>query len=228
MGDMLTLIEQAEQHFEAEATAKMADKLLRGGKGNEFTLEDFKQQMLQVRKMGSFAKIVKMLPGMGEMKEQIDQIDDKELDRVVAIINGMTPAERDDPKIINGSRRARIAKGSGVEVGEINQLVDRFFEARKVMKQMAGGMGGMKGMMPGMGGMPGLGGGGKKSRGKAQQTRPPKGKGKKGSGNPAKRAQEQAAADARAADAGNAPIELRTAAGVQGPAGPRREVRARR
>jgi len=139
---------------------------------------------------------------MGEMKDQIDQIDDKELDRVVAIINGMTPAERDDPKIINGSRRARIAKGSGVEVGEINQLVDRFFEARKVMKQMAGGLGGMKGMMPGMGGMPGLGGGGKKSRGKAQQvTRPAKGKGKRTSGNPAKRAQDQAAAEARAANA---------------------------
>ena len=203
MGDMLTLIEQAEQHFEAEQTAKMAEKLLKGGKGNEFTLEDFKQQMLQVRKMGSFSKIIQMLPGMGEMKEQINQIDDKELDRVVAIINGMTPAERDDPKIINGSRRARIAKGSGVEVGEINQLVDRFFEARKVMKQMAGGLGGMKGMaggLPGMGGMPGMGGGGKKSRGKAQQTRPAKGKGKRSSGNPAKRAQEQAAADARAAN----------------------------
>ncbi|MBA3745519.1 signal recognition particle protein [Sporichthya sp.] len=220
MGDMLTLIEQAEQHFEAEATAKMADKLLRGGKGNEFTLEDFKQQMMQVRKMGSFSKIIKMLPGMGEMKEQIDQIDDKELDRVVAIINGMTPAERDDPKIINGSRRARIAKGSGVEVGEINQLVDRFFEARKVMKQMAGGMGGMKGMqgnpLAGMGGMPGLGGGGKKSRGKAQQTRPAKGKGKRSSGNPAKRAQDEAAEAARADAADNAPINFELPAEFKG------------
>ena len=180
--------------------------------------------MLQVRKMGSFSKIIKMLPGMNEMKDQIDQIDDKELDRVVAIINGMTPAERDDPKIINGSRRARIAKGSGVEVAEINQLVDRFFEARKVMKQMAGGLGGMKGMLgnmggAGMGGMPGLGGGGKKSRGKAQQvTRPPKGKGKRASGNPAKRAQEQAAADARAAAGGEPNFEELRASNFELPA----------
>jgi signal recognition particle subunit SRP54 len=192
MGDMLTLIEQAEKHFEADQAEKMANKLLKGGKGNEFTLEDFKQQMLQVRKMGSLQKLFGMLPGMGEFKDQLDQVDDKDLDRVVAIINGMTPAERADPKIINGSRRQRIAKGSGVEVGEINSLVDRFFEARKMMQQMAGGMGGM----PGMGGLGGFGrGGGKKSRGKTLAP-PPKVKGKSGrSGNPAKRAQQAADAD---------------------------------
>jgi signal recognition particle subunit SRP54 len=197
MGDMLTLIEQAEKHFEVDQAERMAQKLLKGGKGNEFTLEDFKQQMLQVRKMGSLQKLFGMLPGMGEFKDQLDQVDDKDLDRVVAIINGMTPAERADPKIINGSRRKRIADGSGVDVGEINSLVDRFFEARKMMQQMAGGMAGM----PGLGGLGGFGrGGGKKSRGKMLAP-PPKAKGKSGrSGNPAKRAQ-QAADDAESAAA---------------------------
>jgi signal recognition particle subunit SRP54 len=195
MGDMLTLIETAEKHFEADQAEKMAEKLLRGGKGNEFTLEDFKQQMLQVRKMGSLSKLFGMMPGMGQFKEQIEQVDDRDLDRVVAIINGMTPAERADPKIINGSRRQRIAKGSGVEVGEINGLVERFFEARKMMQQMAGGLAG--GMMPGMGGNP-FQGGGKKSRGK--MASPPKAKGKtQRSGNPAKRAAEAAAAEQAAA-----------------------------
>ena len=197
MGDMLTLIEQAEKHFEADEAEKMAEKLLRGGKGNEFTLEDFKQQMLQVRKMGSLSKIFGMLPGMGQFKDQIEQVDDKDLDRVVAIINGMTPAERADPKMINGSRRQRIAKGSGVEVGEINSLVERFFEARKMMQQMAGGMAG--GMMPGMGGNP-FQGGGKKSRGKMSAPPKAKGKGKRSSGNPAKRAAEAAAAADQAAN----------------------------
>jgi signal recognition particle subunit SRP54 len=196
MGDILTLIEKAEQHFEAEQAEKMAQKLLKGGKGNEFTLEDFKQQMLQVRKMGSLQKLFGMLPGMGEFKDQLSQVDDKDLDRVVAIINGMTPAEREDPKILNGSRRSRIAKGSGVEVGEINSLVERFFEARKMMQQMAGGM---AGGLPGMGGMPFGRGGGKKSRGK-MAAKPPKAKGGSRSGNPAKRAQEQAAAEQAAAD----------------------------
>ncbi len=196
MGDMLTLIEQAEKHFEADAAEKMAEKLLKGGKGNEFTLEDFKQQMLQVRKMGSLSKLFGMLPGMGQFKDQIEQVDDKDLDRVVAIINGMTPAERADPKIINGSRRARIAKGSGVEISEINGLVERFFEARKMMQQMAGGMAG--GMMPGMGGNP-FQGGGKKSRGKMAPAPKPKGKGKRSSGNPAKRAADAAAAADQAA-----------------------------
>jgi len=191
MGDMLTLIEKAEQHFEAEQAEKMAEKLLRGGKGNEFTLEDFKQQMLQVRKMGSLSKLFGMLPGMGDFKEQLNQVDDRDLDRIVAIINGMTPAERADPRIINGSRRQRIAKGSGVEVGEINSLVDRFFEARKMMQQMAGGMGGALGGL----GLPGFGrGGGKKSRGK-MAGKPVKAKGTAArSGNPAKRAAQLAQA----------------------------------
>ena len=82
-----------------------------------------------------------MLPGMGQIRDQLDSIDDRDLDRTAAIIRSMTPAERTNPKIINGSRRARIARGSGVTVSEVNSLVDRFFEARKMMQQMAGSMG---------------------------------------------------------------------------------------
>ena len=92
-----------------------------------------------VRKMGPLSKIFGMLPGMGEMKDQINNIDENEVDRIEAIIHSMTPAERDDPKIIDGSRRARIAKGSGVEVSEVNGLVNRFFEARKMMTSLASG-----------------------------------------------------------------------------------------
>ncbi|MEP6462818.1 MAG: signal recognition particle protein, partial [Frankiaceae bacterium] len=96
-------------------------------------------------KMGPIANLLGMLPGMGQMKGQISQIDDRDLDRIAAIIRSMTPAERTNPKIINGSRRLRISKGSGVTVTEVNSLVDRFFEARKMMKSMAGGMPGMPG-----------------------------------------------------------------------------------
>jgi signal recognition particle subunit SRP54 len=142
MGDVLTLIEQAERTFEADETAKMAEKML-GGTG-ELTLEDFLEQMLMVKRMGPIGNILGMLPGMGQMKDAISQIDDRDLDRVAAIIRSMTPAERQDPKILNGSRRLRIARGSGVTVNDVNQLVIRFGEARKVMKQM-GGMPGMPG-----------------------------------------------------------------------------------
>jgi signal recognition particle subunit SRP54 len=163
MGDVLTLIEQAEQHFDQEQAEQMAAKVLGG---DDFTLEDFLDQMLQIKKMGPIGNLLGMLPGMGQIKEQINSIDDKDLDRVAAIIRSMTPAERKDPKIINGSRRLRIAKGSGVKVNEVNQLVDRFFEARKMMKSLGGSMGfpgskrgkkGKKGRRPGLpGGLPGL------------------------------------------------------------------------
>src|SRR3954467_327938 len=141
MGDVLTLIEQAEKTFEADETARMAEKMLGPG---ELTLEDFLEQMMMVRRMGPIGNILGMLPGMGQIKEQISQIDDRDLDRIAAIIRSMTPAERQDPKILNGSRRLRIAHGSGVTVTEVNGLVDRFFEARKMMKQMAGSMPGMR------------------------------------------------------------------------------------
>ncbi len=137
MGDLLTLIEQAEQAFDAEQTAKTAAKIGTG----ELTLEDFLEQMLAIRKMGPIGNILGMLPGANQMKDQLAQVDDRQLDKLQAIIRGMTPAERADPKIINGSRRLRIANGSGVSVGDVNDLVNRFFEARKMMKQMAGQFG---------------------------------------------------------------------------------------
>jgi signal recognition particle subunit SRP54 len=197
MGDVLTLIEQAEKAFDAEEAAKAAAKLT--GQGGEFTLDDFLQQMQQIRKMGSLSKIMGMLPGMSQFRDQLENFDEREIDRIQAIIQSMTPAERANPKIIDGSRRARIAKGSGRQVSDVNSLVDRFFEARKMMMSMAKG-GGVPGM-PGMPGMPGLGGG---KRAKARQA-PKKGKAKRGSGNPAKRAaQEKAAAQkATGSDNGN-------------------------
>ena len=142
MGDVLSLIEQAEQVFDAEQAEAAAAKI---GSG-ELTLEDFLEQMLAIRKMGPIGNLLGMLPGAGQMKEALAQVDDRQLDRLQAIIRGMTPEERADPKIINASRRLRIADGSGVTVSEVNQLVDRFFEARKMMSTMLGGMG-----IPGMG-----------------------------------------------------------------------------
>ncbi|MBV8931289.1 MAG: signal recognition particle protein [Kutzneria sp.] len=158
MGDLLTLIEQAEQHLDQEKAQQTAAKLGTG----ELTLEDFLEQMLAVRKMGPIANLIGMLPGANQMKDQLAQFDEKHLDRVQAIIRGMTPAERTDPKIINGSRRLRIATGSGVSVSEVNDLVTRFFEARKMMKQMAGRFG-----------MPGAGGGKKGKKGKKGKGRGP-------------------------------------------------------
>jgi signal recognition particle subunit SRP54 len=184
MGDVLTLIEQAERAFDAEQAAKMAEKLERG---TDFTLDDFLAQLQSVRKMGSFGKILGMLPGANQFREAIDNFDDREIDRVEAIIRSMTPAERANPKIINGSRRARIARGSGTAVADVNGLVERFFVARDMMSKAA------RGALPGMGSMPGVPGGmgfGKKSKGKQ-----PKGKarGKQSrSGNPAKRAAQEA------------------------------------
>ncbi|HEX2893330.1 MAG TPA: signal recognition particle protein [Marmoricola sp.] len=176
MGDLLTLIEQAEKAFDAEQAAKAAAKL----QGGEFTLDDFLEQMQQVRKMGSLTKMLGMLPGMGQFRDQLENFDEREIDRIQAIIQSMTPAERANPKMIDGSRRARIAKGSGRTVADVNQLVDRFFEARKMMQQMA------RGGMPGLPGSPGMGLG-KKAKGR-QAPKAKKGKGARRSGNPAKAA----------------------------------------
>ena len=137
MGDLLTLIEQAEKTFDADQAAKSAAKLQDG----DFTLDDFLEQMQQVRKMGSLSKMLGMLPGMGQFRDQLENFDEREIDRIQAIIQSMTAAERANPKMIDGSRRARIAKGSGRQVSDVNQLVDRFFEARKMMQQMARGGG---------------------------------------------------------------------------------------
>lgn len=137
MGDVLTLIEQAEQVYDAQQAEEAARKI---GSG-ELTLEDFLEQMLAIRKMGPIGNLLGMLPGAGQMKDALAAVDDKQLDRVQAIIRGMTPAERANPKIINASRRLRIANGSGVQVSEVNQLVDRFFEAKKMMAMMGRQMG---------------------------------------------------------------------------------------
>ena len=188
MGDMLTLIEQAEKAFDAKQAEQAAAKLT----GGDFTLEDFLQQMQSVRKMGSLSKIMGMLPGMAQFKDQIESIDDREIDRVQALILSMTPEERANPKLIDGSRRARIAKGSGRSVSDVNSLVDRFFEARKMMSAMARGGG-----VPGMPGMPGMGGKRAKGRQPIQQKRT-----KRGSGNPAKRAAQQQATAAGSAPTG--------------------------
>jgi signal recognition particle subunit SRP54 len=195
MGDLLTLIEQAEKTFDADSAAKAAAKLQ--GQGGEFTLDDFLDQMQQVRKMGSLTKMLGMLPGMGQFRDQLENFDEREIDRIQAIIQSMTPAERANPKMIDGSRRARIAKGSGRQVSDVNQLVDRFFEARKMMMQMA------RGGAPGLPGSPGMGLG-KKAKGR-QAPQPKKSKGKRVSGNPAKRAQQESGVeDKPAAAAGSA------------------------
>ena len=178
MGDVLTLIEQAEQVFDAEAAEAAAAKIGTG----ELTLEDFLEQMLAIRKMGPIGNLLGMLPGAGQMKEALAAVDDKQLDRVQAIIRGMTPSERADPKIINASRRLRIANGSGVTVSEVNQLVDRFFEARKMMSHMAGQMGlpfARKSSRKAKGGK------GKKGKKGGRGPTPPKVRGSLGAGMPA-------------------------------------------
>ncbi|MDT5042023.1 MAG: signal recognition particle subunit, partial [Actinoplanes sp.] len=138
MGDVLTLIEQAEAAFDDDQKEKMTSKLLGG---EQFTLEDFLDQLIAVRRMGPIANILGMMPGMGQMKDQLAELDDSHFDRVAAIIRSMTPGERTNPKIINGSRRVRIANGSGVTVMDVNQLLNRFADAQKMMKQMGGMMG---------------------------------------------------------------------------------------
>ncbi|WP_449062984.1 signal recognition particle protein [Planomonospora algeriensis] len=170
MGDILTLIEQAQKTFDEEQAAKMAGKLT---SGEGFTLEDFLEQMMMVRKMGPIKNLLGMMPGMGQMRDQINQVDDRDLDRIAAIIRSMTPGERQDPKIIKGSRRERIAKGSGVTVTEVNNLVVRFFEAQKMMKRMAGGMG-----------IPGMPGGRKAAKAAQKKSA----KGRRVSGDPRKAA----------------------------------------
>ncbi len=192
MGDLLTLIEQAEKTFDAEQAAKAAAKLQDG----DFTLDDFLEQMQQVRKMGSLTKMLGMLPGMGQFRDQLENFDEREIDRIQAIIQSMTPTERANPKMIDGSRRSRIAKGAGRTVADVNQLVDRFFEARKMMQQMA------RGGMPGLPGSPGMALGKRSKARQAPQSK--KGKGARRSGNPAKAAQQAQRPDQEAAAAGSA------------------------
>src|SRR6188768_2954087 len=178
LGDILTLIEQAQKNFDEEEAKKVAEKFAT----DTFTLEDFLAQMQQLKNMGSIKNMLGMLPGAKGMREQLDNFDESEITRTEAIIQSMTLQERRVPKLLNGSRRVRIAKGSGTTVTEVNALVNRFEQAAKMMKTVA--KGGMP-QIPGMGPIPGQKFGG----GRKQQ---PKKKGSK-SGNPAKRAAENAA-----------------------------------
>jgi signal recognition particle subunit SRP54 len=149
LGDIATLAEQAKRALDGDSAKRLEEKFV---SGQDFTLEDFLEQLGAMKKMGSMTKLLGMLPGANSaaMKKQIDSIDDNELVRTQAIVQSMTPSERRDPKILNGSRRARIALGSGRSVTEVNSLVDRFSAAQKAMKQMRSGGGLPAGMsLPG-------------------------------------------------------------------------------
>jgi signal recognition particle subunit SRP54 len=177
MGDVATLAEQANKALDGETTKRLEEKFV---KGEDFTLEDFLEQLQGISKMGSMSKILGLMPGINmgsaQMKKQMASIDDSEITKSTAIVQSMTPGERKDPKILNGSRRARIAKGSGRQVSEVNNLVDKFAQAQKAMRVMRSG-----GSLPGMPSMPGL-----------PTPKPqPINKKKSRSGNPAKRAQEE-------------------------------------
>lgn len=184
LGDILTLIEQAQEAFDEQEAIKVAEKFAT----DSFTLDDFLKQMQQLRGAGSIKKMMGMLPGAGKLKDQLENFDEREIIHTEAIIQSMTPAERSNPKLLNGSRRLRIAKGCGMTVTDVNQLVNRFEQAAKMMKTVA--KGGVP-QMPGMGPMAAMSHGGKKK----QQTK------KKGSrsGNPAKRAVENAGIAERSA-----------------------------
>ncbi len=138
MGDIVSFVEKAQEAFNMKEQEEMQRKLI----DNEFTLEDFRDQLKSLRKLGSLESILKMMPKVGMMKElQGMQPDEKELTRIVAIIDSMTPRERDNHMIINGSRRRRIARGSGTSVNEVNNLLKQYGQARKMMKSLSGNMG---------------------------------------------------------------------------------------
>lgn len=148
MGDMLSLIEQAERTMDASVVAESAGRMMSG----TFTLDDFMTQLNQVRKMGSLGGLMRLVPGVTkEMRNAASNVDDGELNKIEAIVRSMTPRERREPVIIDGSRRTRIAKGSGTTVNAVNQLLKQFSEMRKMMKQMSGG--GMPNLPGGMGRM---------------------------------------------------------------------------
>jgi len=161
MGDVLSLVEQVERSVDKEKAEKLATKFK---KGESFDLEDFREQLLQIGKMGGLTGLIDKLPGMGQIPAEVkNQINDKDLKRQIAIINSMTPLERRKPDIINGSRRRRIAAGSGTQVQDVNKLLKQFQQMQKMMKQFK--KGGLKklmrqfgGKLPGMGGMGGMGG----------------------------------------------------------------------
>jgi len=141
MGDILSFIEKASEQFDQKKTVEMQRKLIE----NDFSLEDFRDQLKSIRKLGPLSSLLDMMPKVGMLKQLKDvKVDDKEINRVVAIIDSMTPKERINHMIINGSRRRRIARGSGTSVQEVNQLLKQYSEARKMMKTLSGGMLGKK------------------------------------------------------------------------------------
>jgi signal recognition particle subunit SRP54 len=168
MGDILTLVERAESAMTEEEAKKLEDKLRK----NQFTLEDFRDQLQQVSKMGSLDSLLSMLPGMGQMKalKGMD-LNQGELGKTIAIINSMTPGERRNHQVLNGSRRARVAKGSGSSIQDVNSLLKRYVQARKMIESMARG-GKMFGMQ-----MPNAGGAGKHAKHGKQGKKGKKGKG---------------------------------------------------
>jgi signal recognition particle subunit SRP54 len=177
LGDVATLAEQAKKAFDGESSARLEEKFARG---DDFTLEDFLEQLEAMSKMGSMSKLLGMLPGAAGMKKQIENFDESEIVRTKSIVQSMTPIERRDPKVLNGSRRARIALGAGRKVQDVNSLVDKFAAAQKMMKQMRSG----KGLPPGMGMPPG-------APAPVQKVSQQPAKKKSKSGNPAKRALEE-------------------------------------
>lgn len=175
MGDVLTLIEQAQKQFDEQEAREAAEKMAEG----TFGLDDFLSQLQQVRQLGSMKKLLGMIPGMSQYRQAIDQFDEKEVDHTEAIIHSMTPEERRNPQILDGSRRARIAYGSGVTVSAVNGLLDRFSQAAKMMKRMSGSS------------MPGIGNSNSPRKNKKNKK---KNRNKSGrSGNPMKREAEEKA-----------------------------------
>jgi signal recognition particle subunit SRP54 len=146
MGDVMSLIEKAQEQFDLEEAEKLQKKLMQ----NQFTLQDFLEQLQKIRRMGSFASLLGMIPGMSQLRQQIDNEEmEKRIRRVEAIINSMTASERRNPKVLDASRKRRIARGSGVEVRDVNDLLRQFGDMQKLMGQVR------KGRMPNIPGLPG-------------------------------------------------------------------------
>jgi signal recognition particle subunit SRP54 len=162
MGDVLSLIEEIEAKVDKQKAEKLANKIK---KGKGFDLDDFREQLVQMKNMGGMAGMMDKLPGMGQVPDAVkNQVNDKMTNRMEAIINSMTKKERAKPEIIKGGRKRRIAAGSGTQIQDVNKLLKQFTQMQKMMKKMSGKggmrkmMSGMQGMMGGMGGMPGMGG----------------------------------------------------------------------
>jgi signal recognition particle subunit SRP54 len=157
MGDVLSLVEQVEQNVDKEKAQKLAEKVM---KGKRFDMNDMRDQLSQMLNMGGLASLMDKLPGVGSLPDAVkSKVNDKEIHRMVAIINSMTKKERRHPDLLNGSRKARVARGSGMQPADVNRLLKQYMQMEKMMSKMANG--GIKGLMRQMGGaMKGMAGGG--------------------------------------------------------------------